>query len=65
MDEVGLLLLVVIVDAGGVPGRQHDRVDAERRHADLVADLAEPGPLAHPVKARHRIALAADRLAHA
>ena len=41
VDEVQLLLALVAVPAGGVARRQDDRVDAERRHAELAADLAE------------------------
>ena len=59
MDEVQLLLLVVVVEAGFDARRQHDRVDAEGRHAEALADLAKAGPVAEVLEMRDRIALAA------
>src|SRR2546423_13684484 len=41
VDEVGLLLLLVIVDGGLVARRKHDRIDPKRGHAKLPADLAK------------------------
>ncbi len=56
--QVQLLLALVVVRVGRVAGRQHDRVDAERRHAQRVADLAEAGARAQPVDAADRPAAA-------
>jgi len=64
MDEVGLLLRVVVMDAGRVALGQHDRVDAERGHVELAPDLAEAGPLSHPFEARDRVAVALQCVVH-
>ena len=41
VDEIGLLLLVVVVDPGLVTGREDDRVDPECGYAQLAPDLAK------------------------
>ena len=62
MTEVELLLLVVEVAAGLVSGRQGDRVDAERGHAERAADLPEPVLVAHLVDVPDRVSVALDDL---
>src|SRR6185503_10622839 len=52
MDEIGLFLFVVEVDAGLVVRRHDDRVDAEGGHADRTPDLAEAGALPDRVDVR-------------
>ena len=64
VDEVELLLALVQVAPGRVARRQHDRVDAERRDAELLADLAEARALAHPVEAADGPAVARGGLRH-
>src|SRR5438094_896394 len=49
VDEVELVLGVVVVEEAFLARRVDDRVDAERGHAERVADLAEAGPLAELV----------------
>jgi len=51
VDEVGLLLLVVIVHAGLVSGRQDHSVDPERGDGELSADLAKAIAIAHLIEA--------------
>jgi hypothetical protein len=58
VDEVELLLLVVVVAAGLPPGREDDRVHAERGHPELSADLLEAVIAAERVKRADRVALA-------
>jgi pyridinium-3,5-bisthiocarboxylic acid mononucleotide nickel chelatase len=65
VDEVELLLALVQVAAGDVAGRDHDRVDAERGHPELLADLAEARPFSHPVQAADGPAVARGGLSHA
>jgi hypothetical protein len=60
MQEIELLLLVVIVAAGLVPRRQHDRVHPEGAHPERAPDLAEPIAFAHLVDVADRVALALD-----
>ena len=50
VDEVELVLCVVVVVEALVARRIHDRVDAERRHAERLADLAEAVALAELVE---------------
>jgi len=50
VDEVQLLLQVVVVKARLDAGGEDDRVDAERRHTEALADLAETGPVAEVVE---------------
>src|SRR5919201_5567334 len=54
MDEVELVLLVVVARAADDPGRDHDRVHAERRHAERLADLAEARAVAELLQRRER-----------
>ena len=63
VHEVELLLALVQVPAGRVARRDDDGVDAERGDAELLAHLAEAGPLAHAVEAADRPAVARGRLA--
>ena len=58
--DVQLLLLVVVVEVALVARRQHDRVDAEGGHAELVADLAEAEAFAHSVEGPDREAGSLD-----
>ena len=58
VHEVELLLLVVEVTAPAVARRDDDGVDAELRHADCAADLAEAVVVAHRVDVPDGIALA-------
>src|SRR5215218_7942887 len=64
VDEVQLLLLVVEVRPGLDPGRQDDRVHAERLDGELLADLAEARALPEVRKARHRVAVTRRHLRH-
>jgi hypothetical protein len=64
VDEVDLFLLVVEVAAGLPAGRHDDRVDPERGDVELLADLAEPVALAHPVDVADGVAVAAHDVAH-
>src|SRR5262249_51880762 len=60
VDEVELVLRVVeVVDTLGA-GRHHDRVDAERRHAERRADLAEAVALAELVEGAECVCHARD-----
>jgi len=47
VDEVHLLLLVVVMQSGGVARRQDDRVHAERGNTELLADLSKARAVAH------------------
>ena len=58
MNEVELLLLVVIVAAGLVAGRNLDRIHSEGRHAERAADLAKSRTLGQRVDVCDGIALA-------
>ena len=58
-DDVQLLLGVVVVVAGVVAGRDHDRVDAELLDPELAADLPEAGTLTEVVESGDGPALAA------
>ena len=58
VNEVELLLLVVIVAARLVAGRNLDRVHSEGRHAQLAADLAKSRTLGQRVDVCDGIALA-------
>jgi hypothetical protein len=62
--KVGLLLVVVEVRAGRIPGGEHDRVDSKRGHAELATDLAKAGSIAHLVQARDGVSLCSRRLGH-
>src|ERR1700761_2847950 len=64
VHEVRLLLLVVVVDPGHVPGWQDDGVDAERGDAERTADLAEPRPVTDLVQAGHRVSPSVCDLSH-
>ena len=64
VQEVDLLLALVEVAAGLDAGRQHDRVHAERRHAQRRADLAKPGSVAEPVEGGDGPAVARDHVVH-
>jgi hypothetical protein len=57
VHEVELLLLVVIVAAGGIPRRNLDRVHAECGHAELAPHLAEPRPFAERIDVRDGVAV--------
>jgi hypothetical protein len=50
VDEVELVLRVVEVHEALEPGRHHDAVDAERRHAERAPHLAEAVPVAELVE---------------
>ena len=50
VDEVELVLRVVVVVEAVIAGGVDERVDAERRHAERSADLAEAVPLAELVE---------------
>ncbi len=56
MDEVQLVLRVVVVEEARVTGREDGRVDAERGHAERLADLAEARALAELVERREGVA---------
>ena len=60
VHEVRLLLLVVEVTAGLVPGGHRDRVHAERRDAQLPPDLAKAVLIADTVHVRDGIPVAHD-----
>jgi hypothetical protein len=48
VDEVQLVLCVVVVVRPLVVGREHEEVDAECRHTELLAHLAEAVPVPEP-----------------
>src|SRR3954452_3118696 len=64
VDEVELLLLVVEVARAGVAGREHERVDAERGHAERTTDLAKAGAFAEGLECRDGPAVARYDVVH-
>lgn len=64
MDEVRLLLLVVVVDAGLVARWKNKRVETESGHAELAADLAKAVSIPQLVQGGDRITVSSNRLAH-
>ena len=60
MDEVQLVLLVVVVVRALVAGREDECVDAECRHAERLANLAEAVALAELIERTDLVAHAQD-----